>query len=69
MPTIYHLRELTPDECEVKGAIAAIQACDTNPTLDAIQQFSNLSKRRISAAIKGLKQPLIHTKTIRGGQL
>jgi hypothetical protein len=66
MPTIYQLRELTPDECEVKGAIAAIQACSTIPTFDAIQQFSNLSKRRISAAIRGLKQPLVHTKTIRG---
>ena len=68
MPTIYHLRELTPDECEVKGAIAAIQACSITPTFEAIRQFSNLPKSRVTAAIKGLKQPLIHTKTIRGVQ-
>lgn len=66
MPTVYKLRELTSDECEVRGAIAAIQACQVTPTFEAIQQFSELPKSRISTAIRRLKQPLIQTKTVKG---
>lgn len=55
MPTIYKLRQFTSDENEVRGAIAALQSCHTTPTVDAIQQFTGLSKSKISTALRNLK--------------
>lgn len=66
MPIIYSLRDLSPDECEVRGAIAAISACYAIPTLESIQSFTQLSKARVNGALKRLKsEPLVQFKTIK----
>lgn len=67
MPTIYKIRELSPDECEVQGAIAALAACYMLVTFDSIQAFTGLPKTRVSGALKRLKsEPPVQFKTVKG---
>lgn len=59
MPTVYRLREVTRDEAEVKAAIAALEACHTPATQEAIQLFTELSRSRVINALRSLKVPLL----------
>lgn len=55
MPTAYRIRPLDEQECEVRGAIAALNACDTPATVEQIQGFTGMSKTRVTKLIRSLK--------------
>lgn len=65
MPTVYRLREVTPDEAEVRGAIAALEACSMPATQTAIQQFTELPRSRVANALRALKAPLLSIQRTR----
>lgn len=54
--TIYRLREPSANEVEVKSAIAALEGCHALPTVEAIAQFSGLSKTKVTNTLRTLKQ-------------